>query len=184
GLINLHVSREAFVEKLTIACEKYYEAYNEPGMLQTYLFIHAGRPDLTQRFIRQALTHFNDTPKGLPGNDDSGTTSAWVAWSLLGIYPNAGQDFYYIGSPAFTRATINLPAGKKLVINAPAASPENKYIASATLNGKPWNQAWLRHSDFINGAVLELRMVAEPTAWGAASLPPSYTKPALASASR
>jgi predicted alpha-1,2-mannosidase len=175
GLIDLHGGPAAFIEKLTVACDQYYQAWNEPSMLQTYLFIHAGRPDLTQRFVRQALTHFNDGPKGLPGNDDSGTTSAWLAWSLLGLYPNAGQDFYYIGSPAFTRATVSLPAGKKLVIRAPAASPENKYIASATLNGRPWPRAWLRHADFIDGAELVLEMVPTPTAWGATELPPSFT---------
>ncbi len=165
GLINLHGSREAFVEKLTIACDQHYQAWNEPSMLQTYLFIHAGRPDLTQRFVRKALAHFNDTPGGLPGNDDSGTTSAWLVWALLGLYPNAGQDFYYIGSPSFTRATIKLPAGKTFVISSPAASPENQYIASATLNGKPWNQAWLRHTDLIDGGELVLEMVPEPTRW-------------------
>jgi predicted alpha-1,2-mannosidase len=175
GLINLHGGTEAFVKKLTTACEKHYEPYNEPGMLQTYLFIHAGRPDLTQQFVRSALRYFSSKPNGLPGNDDSGTTSGWLVWSLMGLYPNAGQDYYYIGSPSFTRSTIKLPAGKKLVISAPAASPENKYIASATLNGKPWNQAWLRHADLINGAVLELEMVPTPTDWGTKVLPPSYS---------
>lgn len=175
GLINLLGGDDPFVDKLSTACEKYYEAYNEPCMLQTYLFIHAGRPDRTQFFVRDALKHFSAARNGLPGNDDSATTSAWLIWNFLGLYPNAGQDYYYIGSPSFTRSTLRLPAGKTLVISAPAASPENKYIAAATLDGKPWDRAWLRHSDIIDGAVLELTMVPEPTTWGRTIRPPSVT---------
>ncbi|MBC8039494.1 MAG: glycoside hydrolase family 92 protein, partial [Opitutaceae bacterium] len=158
-----------------IACDQYYQAWNEPSMLQTYLFIHGGRPDLTQRYIRKALGNFTSARNGLPGNDDSGTTSAWIAWSLLGIYPNAGQDYYYIGSPAFAKATIQLAGGKKFVISAPATSAKNLYVQSATLDGKPWNQAWLRHADLINGANLELTMSDQPSDWGAKLPPPSMT---------
>lgn len=175
GLVNLMGGNEAFVDKLTIVCDKYYEAYNEPCMLETFLFIHAGRPDKTQFYARKALSHFSDKPNGLPGNDDSGTTSAWLLWAMLGIYPNAGQDFYYIGSPTFSKATIKLDGGKQLVINAPAASESAKYISAGSMNGKPHNQAWLRHSDFIDGATLDLSMSANASKWGAQALPPSYS---------
>ncbi|MBC7808065.1 MAG: glycoside hydrolase family 92 protein, partial [Akkermansiaceae bacterium] len=175
GLINLLGGDAQFVDKLTIACEKYYEAYNEPCILETFLFIHAGRPDKTQFFARRALKHFNATPNGLPGNDDSGTTSAWLVWTMLGIYPNAGQDYYYIGSPTFTKATLKLPNGKQLVIKAPSASVENKYISAGTLNGKPWDQSWLRHADLMRGAELNLTMTGAPAKWGSQKRPPSLT---------
>lgn len=177
GLINLMGGNQPFTTKLTQAVEHHYEAYNEPGMLQTYLFSHAGRPDLTQHYVRKALGHFSSSPRGLPGNDDSGTTSAWLVWSMLGLYPNAGQDWYYIGSPTFSKATLKLPGGKTLVINAPKASVENKHIAAAHLNGKPWPQAWLRHADLIDGAVLQLGMQAKPAPWGARLPPPSLSQP-------
>lgn len=175
GLINLMGGNQAFVDKLTVACDKYYEAYNEPCMLETFLFIHAGRPNLTQFYARKALGNFSSKAGGLPGNDDSGTTSAWLLWAMLGIYPNAGQDFYYIASPTFSRATIKLADGKQFVINAPAASETAKYIAAGTLNGKPWNQAWLRHSDFIGGATLNFNMSAEVSKWGAQTPLPSLS---------
>src|SRR5882757_3569177 len=108
GLINLLGGDDAFIMKLSTAVENYYEAFNEPCMLETYLFIHGGRPDLTQKFVREAQRHFTTDKDGLPGNDDSGTTSAWLVWTMLGIYPNAGQDYYYIGSPTFPKATIRL----------------------------------------------------------------------------
>lgn len=182
GLIELLGDDDAFVEKLSTACENYYQAYNEPCMLQTYLFIHAGRPDQTQYFSRKALAkNFTTATNGLPGNDDSGTTSGWIVWTMLGIYPNAGQDLYYIGSPVFPEATIHLGGGKTFTIRAPDTSTENKFIASATLDGKPWNQAWLRHSDIMAGGTLELKMVAEPTDWGREIRPPSHS---LATAAR
>lgn len=180
GLIQLLGGPVPFVEKLRTACEKYYQAFNEPCMLETFLFIHAGRPDQTQFFVRKALANFTTAPDGLPGNDDSGTTSSWLLWAMLGIFPNAGQDFYYIGSPTFTQATLQLGHGKQFVIKAPQASAENLYIQSATLNGKPWPQAWLRHGDLINGGELVLQMGAKPSTWGALVLPPSISPtPAL-----
>lgn len=179
GLMNLFGSREAFLAKLTDAVEHHYEAYNEPGMLQTYLFIFAGRPDLTQRYVREALTNFTTARDGLPGNDDSGTTSSWLVWSMLGLYPNAGQDYYFIGSPGFARTRLQLGNGRVLTILAPAASPRNVYVAGATFNGHPWNKAWIRHDDLMRGGTLTLRMQATPSRWGADAPPPSVSAPTV-----
>jgi len=39
-----------------------------------YLFNEAGRPDLTQKWVRWALTdRYGTGPNGLDGNDDGGT---------------------------------------------------------------------------------------------------------------
>jgi len=178
GLINLMGGDEAFIKKLTTACENYYEAFNEPCMLETYLFIHGGRPDLTQRFVREAQRHFTTAHNGLPGNDDSGTTSAWLVWTMLGIYPNAGQDYYYIGSPVFTKATIRLGNGKEVTLNAPATSPGARYIASAKLNGRPLDAAWFRHAAIKDGATFDFVMTSTPGSWGRATRPPSWSAPA------
>ena len=179
GLINLLGGDEAFIRKLSIAVENYYEAFNEPCMLETYLFIHGGRPDLTQKFVRDAQKHFTTAKDGLPGNDDSGTTSAWLIWTMLGVYPNAGQDYYYIGSPVFSKATIRLGNGRQIVLNAPATSPEARYIKSARLNGRPLDQAWFRHADIQDGATFDFEMTTEPTTWGRSTRPPSLTVVAL-----
>ncbi|MBI3887100.1 MAG: glycoside hydrolase family 92 protein [Opitutae bacterium] len=179
GLINLLGGDAAFVAKLNTACEHYYEAFNEPCMLETYLFIHAGRPDLTQKFVREAQRNFTTAKDGLPGNDDSGTTSAWLVWTMLGLYPNAGQDYYYIGSPVFPKATIRLADGKKIVLRAPATSPAARYIASARLDGRPLDQAWFRHAAIQAGAVFDFEMVSAPTTWGRVVRPPSLSPPAV-----
>ncbi len=178
GLINLMGGRRPFVEKLRTAVEHYYEAYNEPGMLQTFLFSHAGRPDLTQYYLRQAIGNFNDTRAGLPGNDDSATTSTWLLWAMLGIYPNAGQDYYYLASPVFSKATIRLGNGRQVIIRAPGTSAARRYVSAVTVNGHAWNQAWLRHADIANGAEITFTMSEQPSSWGAGVPPPSLSAPA------
>jgi len=95
---------------------------------------------------------------------------------MLGIYPNAGQDFYYIGSPTFSKATVKLAGGKSLVLNAPAASVSNKYVGAVKRNGQFWPKAWIRHSDIAHGAEFEFTMNGSPSAWGRTPRPPSLTK--------
>src|SRR5690606_5549558 len=75
------------------------------------------------------------------------------------------------------KATVHLENGKKLVISAPNNSRENKYVQSVTVNGQPWNKAYIMHSEIANGAVIEFEMGPEPSTWatGVDALPPSIT---------
>lgn len=108
---------------------------------------------------------------GLPGNDDGGTMSSWFVWNAIGLYPNAGQDFYYIGSPIFTRSTIDLENNRKFTIEAVNASEANKYVKSATLDGKPLDRAWLKHSEISMGGKLVLQMSGKATDWASTQRP-------------
>jgi predicted alpha-1,2-mannosidase len=143
-----------------------YDPSNEPDLLAPYLYIHMGRPDRTDDVVRNLLTHYSLARDGLPGNDDSGTLSAWYVWSAMGLFPNAGQPYYYIGSPLFTRTRIALPGGRAFTIEAPATSDANRYVRAATLNGRPLQRAWLTHSEVARGGVLRLDMGPAPTGWG------------------
>jgi putative alpha-1,2-mannosidase len=102
----------------------------------------------------------------LPGNDDDGAMTSWYVWGSMGLYPNAGQVYYYIGAPVFRQTHIRVGEGRSFVINAPKAGAENKYLQSATLNGKPLNRAWLKHSELIMaGGELQLNLGPEPANW-------------------
>ena len=119
--------------------------------------------------------HFKDVPDGLPGNDDSGATSAWFVFAALGLYPMApGEAWYHISSPLFDRATLYLEPkfadSKTFVIEAQGNSEANVYIQSATLNGKPLTQARIRHEDIVAGGKLVLVMGAAPSSWAAEGL--------------
>jgi len=152
-----------------------YDPGNEPGMLAPYLYIHAGRPDRTAERVRNVVENaYAPGRGGLPGNDDAGALSSWYVWSALGIFPNAGQPFYYIGSPLFPRAQVDLSrGGRKFVIEAPETSATNRYVQAAALNGGPIDRAWLTHQEVAGGGTLTLKMGPAPTGWGRAERPPS-----------
>jgi putative alpha-1,2-mannosidase len=99
--------------------------------------------------------------------------SSWYAFGQLGIFPNAGQDVYLIGSPAYPLATLHLAAGKDFVIEARNLSADNIYVTAATLNGQPLDRAWLRHQEIASGGRLVLTMANVPSQWAQHNLPPS-----------
>lgn len=175
ALISACGGREAFVTRLdTFFREGFFHVDNEPGFLTPLLYVYAGRPDKTAAaVVHLRNTNYNDTRSGLPGNDDSGAMSSLFVFHCLGFFPIAGQDVYLIGSPAFDRAVVHMENGREVVVVARSLSRENIYIQSATLNGRPLDRAWFRHAEIRPGATLEFEMGPKPSAWGAATPPPS-----------
>jgi putative alpha-1,2-mannosidase len=114
-------------------------------------------------------TQYKPTPDGLAGNDDLGQMSAWYVFTSLGFYPVApGSNEYIIGRPFVPRATLRLPNGHAFTIVADGLDDAHGYIASATLNGKPLQRAFLRHAEIMAGGELRFTMAAAPDkAWGA-----------------
>ena len=154
-----------------------YNHNNEPDFLAAFLYIHAGHPERTAQRVRRILaTEYTTGPGGLPGNDDSGAMSSWYVWAAIGLYPNAGQPFYYIGSPLFQRSTISLGGGRSFVIEALNTSETNMYVQSATLDGRPLARAWLKHEEVERGGRLVLHMGATPLNWGRDNRPPSMSR--------
>ncbi|HYJ45153.1 MAG TPA: GH92 family glycosyl hydrolase [Pyrinomonadaceae bacterium] len=156
-----------------------YTQGNEPDLLSPYLYIHAGRPDRTQAEVRHLLaTEYREGRAGLPGNDDAGTMSSWYVWNAVGLYPSAGQSFYYIGSPLFRRTAIRVGQRHTFIIEAPATTAANRYVQSAELNGKPLTRAWLSHQEIVRGGTLILQMGDRPSQWASLQRPPSISKSA------
>ena len=151
---------------------------NEPCLHIPYLYNYAGQPWRTQKRIRTLLTQwFRNDLMGVPGDEDGGGLSAFVVFSSMGFYPvTPGIPVYNIGSPLFQSIKIDLKNGKTFEIEALNNSEENKYIQSATLNGKKWNKPWFSHDEIKNGGKLILIMGnrANPE-WGSSpeSVPPS-----------
>ena len=153
-----------------------YSMANEPSLHIPYLYNYAGKPWMTQKRIRTLLTQwFRNDLMGVPGDEDGGGMSAFVAFSQMGFYPvTPGMPSYNIGSPVFTSMKMHLSNGKTFEIKANNASSENKYIQSARLNGKELNQAWFSHSDIMDGGVLEVEMGPQANkSWGTTTPPPS-----------
>jgi predicted alpha-1,2-mannosidase len=175
-LIKMMGGPETFVSRLDafFAVPGRYDVGNEPGFLNPYLYNWAGRPDKTASHVRQIIADsYHAGRSGLPGNDDSGAMSSWFAFGQMGIFPNAGQDVYVIGSPAYAETTLHLADGKDFVIEAKNLTAENIYVTAATLNGKPLDRSWLRHREIVPGGRLVLTMSSKPGHWGETDLPPS-----------
>ncbi len=146
-----------------------FPAGNEPAFHVPYLYNYAGFPWKTQRRIRQILDiWFDDSPLGLPGDEDGGAMCAWYVFSALGFYPvTPGTGIYALGSPLFDKAEIELPCGKIFSVVAFHNSKKNKYIQSAYLNGKKINRPWVTHSEIMKGGNLKLHMGDHPNFnWG------------------
>ncbi|MDR1330969.1 MAG: GH92 family glycosyl hydrolase [Tannerella sp.] len=149
---------------------------NEPSLHIPYLYNYAGQPWRTQKRIRNLLEQwFRNDLMGVPGDEDGGGMTAFVVFSQAGFYPvTPGSPTYNIGSPVFRRVRMELDGGAVFEIEAANASPDNKYIQSATLNGTPWNKPWFSHDDIRDGGKLTLVMGNTPNrAWGAGEPPPS-----------
>ena len=140
-----------------------FVAGNEPSFHIPYLYNFAGAPQKTQKRIRQILeAWFRADAMGLPGDEDGGGMSAFVVFSMMGFYPvTPGLPEYQIGSPVFSKVTIDLPNGKTFVIDAPAASRTVKYWHAATLGGCPLKGTVLPHAAVVAGETLSLDMTSD-----------------------
>ena len=155
---------------------------NEPSMHIPYLYNYAGAPWKTQKRVRDILhMWFRNDLMGEPGDEDGGGMSSFVVFSSMGFYPvTPGTGSYNIGSPVFSRITVDLGGGKTFVVEAAGCSEDNKYVQSARLNGQVWNKPWFSQSDLREGGKLELRMGNRPNKeWGSApdNAPPSAGPP-------
>ncbi len=200
GLINLMGGPDRFVERLNGLYEEPMYGYcrwhqtadipdgtgmvgqfvmgNEQSFHIPYMYVYAGEPWRTQKRLRMLMdTWFRNDLMGICGDEDGGAMSAWYIFSALGFYPVApGMPVYVIGTPLFEEMTVQLPNGKTFVVKAYGNSSQNKYIQSATLNGKPLNKAWLVHEDIVNGGELIFEMGPRPNkTWGTEEVPPSFT---------
>lgn len=106
-------------------------------------------------------------PKGLPGNDDLGTMSAWYVFAALGMYPqNPARGDMLLSSPTFAKAVIRRNGGATITIVAPQASPQHVYIDDVLLNGAPWTRSWLPESVMNDGGTVRVSLRTTPgTTW-------------------
>jgi len=140
---------------------------NEQDLHTPYLFDDAGRPDLTQKWARWTLAQrFSTDVNGLDGNDDCGALSAWYVLSAIGIYPVAGTDRYWIGSPNVDKAEVNLGNGKTLTVIAENQSADNIYVQSVTLNGVKLTSSSIVHSQIADGGTMTFVMGPSPAVNG------------------
>ncbi len=150
---------------------------NQPSHHVPYFYDYAGKPWKTQETVRKVLNLYRTGPGGICGNEDMGSLSSWYIFSAMGFYPvTPGNTSYAIGSPLIGEVTLHLQNDKTFTIIAENTSDKNKYIQSATLNGKPFNRAWIDHAEIMAGGILHFVMGPEPNKkWAAGEQDAPYS---------
>ena len=146
-----------------------YSMGNEPGFHIPYLYNYAGQPWKSQKLIRSLVDQwFRSDVMGIPGDEDGGSMSSFVVFSMMGLYPvTPGLPIYSIGSPHFPYVKINLENGHSFEIVAENCSKSNKYIQSATINGRELNVPFIEHADIASGGQVIFIMGSKPNKeWG------------------
>lgn len=161
GLIKLNGGQRKFVDKLQMVMDSaLYDPANEPDIAYPYLFSRVkGQEWRTQKEVNRLLgKYFTTKPDGIPGNDDTGTMSAWAVFSMMGFYPDCpGEPYYTITSPVFDEVEIDTSAGT-IRIEAPHTGSDDIYIESMTLGGKPLKNYRISHDELMQGKNLKINL--------------------------
>ncbi|AYB34859.1 GH92 family glycosyl hydrolase [Chryseolinea soli] len=200
GLASL-IGKDHFVERLNWGFEESSKLrFNAPGdqywdypviqgnqqsMHFAFLFNWVNKPWLTQKWSRSILDRYYGfgVSNAYLGDEDQGQMSAWFIMATLGLFQTDGgcsiNPIYEIGSPLFEKVSIDLGQkygrGKSFTIEAHHASRDNKYVQSATLNGKPLTTCWFPSSELLKGGNLILEMGNQPNMkWGLQTPPVSH----------
>lgn len=150
---------------------------NQQSMHFAFLFNWAGKPWLTQKWSRSIMDRYYGygVANAYLEDEDQGQMSAWFVMAALGLFQTDGgcrvDPIYEIASPLYEKVIIDLGnrynRGKQFVIEAKNVSRKNKYIQSATLNGKSLNTFFFPASELLKGGELILEMGDKPnTSWG------------------
>ena len=166
GLAKLMGGDKAFVNHLQSVFDKgYYDPANEPDIAYPYLFSYfKGEEWRTQKLIRELLkSGYHNAPNGVPGNEDTGTMSAWAIFSMMGFYPACPGDVNYVlTSPTFDKVTIHLderfyPKGK-LVIESKHDTPEAVYVKEVKAGDRKLKGFTLSHEQLVNAGTLRFQL--------------------------
>ncbi len=170
GLMKLMGGKDVYNRELDEHFAGHHNIHkNEPSHHYGYLYDYSGEPWKTQAKVREiAAAEYANLPAGLDGDDDCGQMSAWYLFTALGFYPvTPASGDYMIGSPIFGRMSLRLANGKQFTVIADNNSAANRYIQSATLNGKKLDIPKITYEEILRGSTLHLTMGASPSRWAA-----------------
>jgi predicted alpha-1,2-mannosidase len=169
GLIRLMGGKDKFVKKLQhFFDEDLFNMSNEPDIACPYLFNYVrGAEWRSQKEVRNCIDRwFHVTPGGLPGNDDTGTLSAWLVFSMMGLYPDCpGKPEYALVSPVFDQTEITLNRdfykGEKFRIETRRKNSGSFLIDQIRLNAEtaPY---FISHRQLTEGGILKVYLSGKP----------------------
>ncbi|MDA9125686.1 GH92 family glycosyl hydrolase [Flavobacteriaceae bacterium] len=162
GLMQLMGGKNTYFKQLQKVFDSgQFDMANEPDIGYPYLFNYVpGQEWRTQNKVSELIsTHFKNTPDGLPGNDDTGTMSAWLIYSMMGLYPISPADAVYaVTTPTFDKITIQLDSRyydqSQLVIEK-----EGKGVIKYLKLGEEIQKGFfVNHSDLVQSNCLKISL--------------------------
>ena len=162
GLIGLIGGEKEFISELQQCFDtENYDMANEPDITYPYLYNYVqGEEWKTQRLVKELIeTYYYVDPAGIPGNDDTGTLSAWLLFSMLGLYPDCpGNPNYTLTTPTFDKAVIYLDKkyypGDLLVLETKKRKENHSVISRMEWKGKPLGTYFIDHNELVKGGTL------------------------------
>ena len=162
GLMQLMGGSKQFSKNLQHVFDTdQFDMANEPDIAYPYLFNYVkGQEWRSQQLVHKLVReYFQNKPAGLPGNDDTGTMSAWLVYSMMGIYPiSPGETSYAITTPMFDKITIQLDAkyyqSTELVIKRGKKSTGR--ISKILLDGKRHKGYFIDHKSLTESSELKI----------------------------
>jgi putative alpha-1,2-mannosidase len=168
-----------------------YNHANEPDLQVPMMYNTSGEPWKSQALMHKYAVdtvvqyYFNDNSRGIDPfvdviyqnkpdayirtmDDDAGAMSAWFVFVACGMSPACpGWPVYYLNVPLFNQVQFNWPGGKQFTVKVMNYKEGNRYIQSATLNGKPLNRNWITQQDMMKGGTLMITAGDKPNKnWG------------------
>lgn len=151
-----------------------YNQGNQPCLHISWLFNEAGRPSLTQKWVRAILDEFYGID-GIHGygygqDEDQGQLGAWYVISSMGLFDVKGltdaNPSFALGSSLFDKVTIQLNRkyykGQEFIIEAKNNNKSNNYVKQYRLNGQPLNDIHIPFRTITSGGRLEMEMSNNP----------------------
>lgn len=162
GLAELMGGDSIFIEKLQMVFDNdLYDPTNEPDIAYPYLFSRFNGEEwrTTQEVDRLLKKYYGTRTNGIPGNDDTGTMSAWAIFSMMGFYPDApGEPYYTLTAPTFDEIEIDIKDGETIKISKSGEPTGPRRIESMRLGDKTLNKYRISHKELLDGKNLHFNI--------------------------
>ncbi|MFI8377292.1 GH92 family glycosyl hydrolase [Leeuwenhoekiella sp. NPDC079379] len=156
GMIKLMGGAKAFEEKLdAVFSEQQFDMANEPDIAYPFLYNYLpGKSHKTREKVASLIdTYFTNKPAGLPGNEDTGTMSAWLIYAMMGFYPMTPADpMYTLSEPQFETIKIHLNSdfySEKLLLIERKSDATTDKDANFKIDGKPLKDNLISHKNWV-----------------------------------
>lgn len=162
GLCKLMGGKKPFIDKLQMVFDEgLYDPANEPDISYAYIFSNfKGEEWRTDKEVKRLLAeYFRNEPDGIPGNDDTGTMSAWAIFNMMGFYPDCpGKASYTLVTPAFDKVVLSLDKrywpNETLTLVTEKESEDASTLKYIELDGKRKNGRILTHDELVGSKVI------------------------------